>query len=254
MSEHLPVEGSSSWHERLALLSPSLAGRSARHLVGLALVALLAVLVLAGVAWWLFRAPPPPVELSLPMATSAPPVGTGGSSSGAAGGAVGATSSPTTATTAVVVVQAAGAVVHPGVYELPADARVADLLAVAGGPAEGADADRLALAALLVDGQRVYVPRVGEDVPPSVAPVGGSGGAGRGAGASGAAAGPAAPLDLNAADAEALDGLPGVGPATAAAIVTHRERNGPFRSVDDLLDVPGIGPAKLAALRDQVRV
>jgi competence protein ComEA len=62
----------------------------------------------------------------------------------------------------------------------------------------------------------------------------------------------AGPVDLNRADAAALDLLPGVGPATADAIVRHRDLNGPFASVDDLLDVPGIGPAKLEALRDLV--
>jgi competence protein ComEA len=62
------------------------------------------------------------------------------------------------------------------------------------------------------------------------------------------------PLDLNTATAEQLDTLPGVGPATAAAIVSHRERNGPFATVDGLLDVRGIGPAKLEALRDLVTV
>ena len=62
------------------------------------------------------------------------------------------------------------------------------------------------------------------------------------------------PVDLNTATAADLETLPGVGPATAAAIVDDRTRNGPFASVDDLDRVPGIGPAKLAALRDQVTV
>ena len=60
------------------------------------------------------------------------------------------------------------------------------------------------------------------------------------------------PVDVNRASAAELDALPGVGPATAAAIVTDRERNGPFVGVDDLERVPGIGPAKLAAIRDLV--
>jgi competence protein ComEA len=60
------------------------------------------------------------------------------------------------------------------------------------------------------------------------------------------------PLDLNAAGATELDRLPGIGPATAQAIVEHREQHGPFAAVDDLEAVRGIGPAKLEALRDQV--
>jgi competence protein ComEA len=64
--------------------------------------------------------------------------------------------------------------------------------------------------------------------------------------------GSSGPVDVNNADATLLETLPGVGPATAAAIITERERNGPFLGVDDLDRVPGIGPAKLAALRDLV--
>ena len=61
-------------------------------------------------------------------------------------------------------------------------------------------------------------------------------------------------MNLNTADAELLDSLPGVGPATAAAIIEHRGRVGAFTSIDQLLDVPGIGDAKLEALRDLVTV
>jgi competence protein ComEA len=59
---------------------------------------------------------------------------------------------------------------------------------------------------------------------------------------------------VNVASVEELDGLPGVGPSTAAAIVDHRSTTGPFRSVEDLLDVRGIGDAKLDAIRDLVTV
>ena len=60
--------------------------------------------------------------------------------------------------------------------------------------------------------------------------------------------------DLNSATLEELDGLPGVGPATAQAIVTYRQQHGSFRSVDELAQVKGIGPAKLAQLKDHVSV
>ena len=147
-----------------------------------------------------------------------------------------------------IVVHAAGAVARPGLQRLAVGARVADLLDVAGGPTPDADLDRLNLAAPLADGQRLYVPRLGETTPAPVSPEGGGGAVGSGD-ATGGAAGP---IDLNTATAEQLDALPGIGPATSAAIVDHRERNGPFGSVDDLLDVRGIGPAKLEGLRDLV--
>ena len=97
-------------------------------------------------------------------------------------------------------------------------------------------------AAVVTDGIKVYVPSVGEEVPPSLTAVPIPAGD----------APPAGPVNVNAATAAELESLPGVGPATATAIVTERERNGPFLDVDDLDRVPGIGPAKLAALRGLV--
>ena len=69
-----------------------------------------------------------------------------------------------------------------------------------------------------------------------------------------ASSGSTFPLDLNAATIEQLDQLPGVGPATANAIIARRTEVGRFVSVDDLLEVPGLGPAKVAAIRGLVTV
>lgn len=166
-------------------------------------------------------------------------------------GGTGPSRDPGTTVPAVVQVHAAGAVVAPGVHRLPAGARVADLVAAAGGLAPDADVDRVNLAALLVDGSRVYVPRRGEVAVPDVPSGSGSGG---GSGAGGATTVPKGPVDINRATVDELDTLPGVGPTTAQAIIDHRNRNGPFRSVEDLGKVRGIGPAKLAELRPLVTV
>jgi competence protein ComEA len=115
----------------------------------------------------------------------------------------------------------------------------------AGGATTVADLDGLNLAAPVVDGQRIYVPIAGE-VDPVAVPSGPVAG--------GDPSAPDAPIDLNRAGIADLETLPGIGPATAAAIVDDRDRNGPFASVDDLDRVPGIGPAKLGALRDLVTV
>jgi competence protein ComEA len=185
-------------------------------------------LVVAGVgAVWLLRPPPAPVEATLPMAEPAP------------------VATSTTAP-ADVVVHVAGAVVQPGVLALPAGSRVVDAIDAAGGAAPDADLGRLNLAAEVADGERVYVPTVGEVVPAPV--VGGSSRSGDGS------AGPPPLVDLNTASVDELDALPGVGPATAQAIVDWREERGGFTSVDQLLDVRGIGEAKLAQLRDLVTV
>jgi competence protein ComEA len=157
------------------------------------------------------------------------------------------------------VVQAAGAVQRPGVYRLAPGSRIVDLVELAGGLSTTADRQRINLAAPVLDGERVWLPERGERAAPEViaganAPVAAT--PGMGSGEAGAGTGPtaAAPVDLNTADAAALDALPGVGPATAAAILTQRQTMGGFRSVEDLLEVRGIGEAKLEQLRPLVRV
>lgn len=227
-----------SWRDRVeGVLTSASPGRLAAG----AAAAVVVVVVSAAV---LLRGPaPPPPELALPLAGAA---GDPASSSTT----LGSTTSSTAATE--VVVHAAGAVARPGVYRLAAGARVSDLLDAAGGPVPGADLDRLNLAAPLVDGERVFVPLPGQEVP-AVSPSLGGGGRDPGR-AGGGAPRPEAPLDLNRATLDELDELPGVGPSTAQAIVDERDRRGGFTAVDQLLEVRGIGDAKLAALRELVRV
>jgi competence protein ComEA len=153
------------------------------------------------------------------------------------------TTGPTSPTTSSkLVVDVAGAVVRPGLFTLPAGSRVADAIAMAGGPLPDADLRQVNQARTLADGEQVLVPRRGEVLPspPSTA--------------AGRTPKPVGPIDLNKATVADLDALPGVGPATAAAIVEWRNHHGAFRSVEDLLEVPGIGPAKLERLRPLVRV
>lgn len=203
----------------------------------------IAMVVVCAGAYWLVRTPPPPTEALLPRAdttSSAPQVAPTGDLPSTA------TPSPSVAVTtpSIAVVHVAGAVASAGVYRVEAGARVDEAIRLAGGPTPDADIDVVNLAAVVVDGSRIYVPHVGETIRPEVVPTGGGGGV-----VTTIAAGP---VNVNVATIEELDQLPGVGPATAAAILTERERNGPFVSVDDLDRVPGIGPARLDALRDLV--
>jgi competence protein ComEA len=211
------VAGVRAWWDEL-LDTTGVGARAA--VAGVALVG-----ILLGVGWWLTRQAPPPVEASLPLVE------------------VPAPDAPTPAPPQPVVVHVAGAVVAPGVHRLPPDARVIDAIEASGGLTPDADPAAVNLAAPVADGSQIYVPRVGEVPPPAPAAVA----AGGGAVSDGL-------VDLNTADARALEELPGIGPATAAAIIDHRERHGPFTSVEGLLEVRGIGEAKLAALRDLVRV
>lgn len=140
-----------------------------------------------------------------------------------------------------VVVHLSGAVANPGVYRLEPGLRLVDLVEAAGGAADTADLDRLNLAQVLHDGDRVHVPLIGEapGAAPDLARPQAEGGV---------------PVDINTATAAELEALPGIGPALAAAIVDERQTGGPFGSVDDLDRVSGIGPAKIDGLRDHARV
>ncbi|MDQ1509402.1 MAG: competence protein ComEA [Actinomycetota bacterium] len=208
--------------------------------VGIAV--LLCVSVAAGVAW--FRAGiAPAAPVAKPARGSATTVDT-------------TTTAPAITTTTVgeILVDVVGAVRVAGVVTLPASARVLDAIRAAGGTTAGADLDRLNLAAKLGDGARIAVPLVGQP-PPAVDPAAVSGAAGPSTDGSIAGNGdPSAPINVNTAPEAQLEDLPGIGPTLAAAIVAERERNGPFRSPDDLTRVHGIGAGRLAQLRDFVTV
>ena len=147
-----------------------------------------------------------------------------------------------------VVVHVVGAVAAPGVYALPAGARANDAILAAGGLSEGADTTGVNLAAPLVDGEKLHVPREGERASAAAGDVAGDAAGG------GADSTPAAPVNLNTAGVEELDALPGVGEATARAIIEDRERNGPFSTPEDLMRVSGIGEKKFAKIEAMVCV
>lgn len=137
-----------------------------------------------------------------------------------------------------VVVDVTGAVVHPGVYRLPAGARVTDAVERAGGATGAALLEAINLAARLADGQQVVVPRKG----PGGAPVAASG-----------ASAEEGPISLGTATVEQLDTIDGIGPVTAQDIVEFREQHGGLSSVDQLDQISGIGPATMEALRARLQ-
>ncbi|MBE6469585.1 MAG: ComEA family DNA-binding protein [Coriobacteriaceae bacterium] len=148
---------------------------------------------------------------------------------------------------APLVVDVGGAVARPGVVEVAPGSRVADAIAAAGGLTAEADVSAVNRAAPVADGTKIQVPRVGEVAAGAAAPPS--------AGAAGAGVATGARLvNINAATAEELTDLPGVGPATARAIVEDRTANGPFSSPEDLMRVSGIGEKRFERLRDRVTV
>jgi competence protein ComEA len=179
-----------------------------------------------------------------------------------AGGPTGLTSAPTVApapavadeTTSVpLLVHVLGAVTRPGVYELAGDARVVDVIALAGGFTDAADRSSVNLARPLADGEQLRVLAIGETPPQAPAPPPGAGAPSSPDTAPGASS-PASKLDLNTATALELEELPRIGPAMATRIVEWRDTNGPFASVDDLLQITGIGDKTFESLRDLVTV
>lgn len=146
-----------------------------------------------------------------------------------------------------IVIHVAGAVQKPGVVELPAGSRIHEAVAGAGGSLPGADLNRLNLAAVLTDGQKVHVPLVGEQL--SVEPAKDADGDAAGSGAA-----PTDRINLNTASVDELGTLPRVGPVLAQRIVDWRKEHGDFKTVEELDAVDGVGPKMLEALLPHVTV
>lgn len=193
----------------------------------LVLLGVIAAVVAAGYLW-LARPRAQPAATPLPSASLAE------SRPGPSASPAGASSS--------VVVHVLGKVRHPGVITLPAGSRVAEAIKAAGGLRPGAKTGTLNLARKLVDGEQIPVGIRGS-APAAAAPPGAT-----------APGAPTAPVDLNAATADQLDGLPGVGPVLAQRIVAYRTEHGGFRSVDELQEVSGIGSGRFDDLKSMVRV
>ncbi len=128
-------------------------------------------------------------------------------------------------------VHIAGQVQTPGVYQISPQDRLFHLVELAGGATEKADLDAINLASLLEDGQRVYIPEIGEIVEK---------GDGR--------------ININTASQAELESLPGIGPALAQRIIDYRARYGSFRTVEELTKVSGIGEKTLENLREYISV
>jgi competence protein ComEA len=225
-----------SWWESL---------RERRSPAMIALVAVLAVVLVAGLtAWYALRQSPEPLFGGLMGRKGGVQTdGASGAGDQATGEGDGGTASEPPAQLSVHV---AGAVVTPGVYMLAEGQRAIDAIRAAGGPKKEAAIDSLNLAQLLADGQRLYVPtqREVKGAPAGAVysgnkpfvPPGGDGG--------GATTGPRV-INVNTATQAELESVPGIGPVLAGRIITWRTANGPFQALSDLTKVSGIGEKKL---------
>ena len=136
---------------------------------------------------------------------------------------------------ATIKVYICGCVLNPGVYELPEGSRICDGLDAAGGFSEGADESRINLAGYLHDGDMVFFPEVGEDLPEGAVEAGNSG-----------------LININTANAEQLCTLPGIGSSKATAIIKYREENGAFTDISQIMNVSGIGENLFNNIKDLI--
>lgn len=145
-----------------------------------------------------------------------------------------------------ILIEIKGQVNAPGVFEMPAGSRLHDAVALAGGFLPDADNLTLNMAMKLTDEMSIYVPKLGEEAsaPPIVSQPAGTAAIGSQGGA----------VNINTADEADLTTLTGIGPSKAAAIIAHREDNGPFVSIEALKDVTGIGDKTFEALKDSISV
>ena len=162
------------------------------------------------------------------------------------------------------VVQVSGAVVYPGVYELPAGSRVRDAVQAAGGLTSEASISGNNLAAPLEDGKSIVIqantptpklrpsptlkptvqivnlPSATVTIPPvELQPT---------------TAASTGSIDVNTATLEELDRLPDIGPVMAQRIIDYRTANGPFVAIEDIMDVPGIGPVTFEKIKGLITV
>ncbi|WP_458412433.1 helix-hairpin-helix domain-containing protein [Schinkia sp. CFF1] len=142
---------------------------------------------------------------------------------------------------AIIYIDIKGAVVKPGVYQLEENSRVQDAIKLAGGFLEKADQTKINLAARVLDEMVLYIPEVGELSADGMEP-------------------PLATqvddkkININTATSEELQSLPGIGASKAAGIITYREENGPFKKIEDLMNVSGIGEKSFEHLKDQIKL
>lgn len=192
-----------------------------------------------------------PVEVFAPTPVAGSPRSFGAAQEGPASG-----KSQIGATPSTLRIYVTGAVHSPGVFVLQAGDRLVDALTAAGGPTEDADLSRVNLARRVQDGEHYHIPKLGESTSsgPPLGPVAvPTDGVTPSEASTGAATAPGL-INLNTAPLELLITLPGIGPVRAKAIIDHRERNGYFRSVAEITDVPGIGPITYENIRHLLTV
>ena len=146
----------------------------------------------------------------------------------------------------MVLVHVSGSVRREGVYRLGTGDRVLDALRLAGGAGANADLSAINLAEIVKDGTKIIIPAK-QIIGRESGELGTKGPGDRGTGGSGNSK-----VSLNNADVKALDGLPGIGKATAQKIVEYRLTNGPFTRIEQIMEIPRFGKSKFEKIKDKL--
>lgn len=142
----------------------------------------------------------------------------------------------------VIMVHISGQVYYPGLIELKSGSRVNDAIDLAGGLKKEADIDRINLAKKLVDEEKIYVPKIGEEIDIEIASVSGD-----------ITSTSDGKININTCSKEELMTLSGIGEATATKIIDYRNSN-QFKKIEDMMNVSGIGAKKYEAIKDYIIV
>jgi len=143
----------------------------------------------------------------------------------------------------VIVVDVSGKVIKPGVYKLPTGSRAIDALTLAGGAKAGVDTSDINLAHILADGEQIIVGAPKVAVPSS-----------KSSKSKAKVSASSGPISINNASAAQLDSLPGIGPVMAARIIAYRQKNGLFKTLEELRKVPGMGASKFAEISSLIKL
>ncbi|HIV75123.1 MAG TPA: helix-hairpin-helix domain-containing protein [Candidatus Pseudogracilibacillus intestinigallinarum] len=144
----------------------------------------------------------------------------------------------------ILLVDIKGAIKHPGLYKINEGDRIQDVIDLAGGLKDDADENQVNLAQRLQDEMVIYIPTIGEEIEhiqPNIS-------------STTTQSAQDGKVAINHATAEEIQTLNGIGPKKAETIIAYREENGPFHTIEDLLNVSGIGEKTLENIRDQISV
>ena len=140
-----------------------------------------------------------------------------------------------------IVVEIKGEVKNPNIYYLNEDSIIDDLIVAAGGLRENANTSQINRAEQLQNHQSIYIPS-NEEIQNSAEEVVNKVNNQNNSNL----------ININTASVSELDALPGVGPSKAQAIITYREENGPFKSIEEIKNVSGIGESSFEKIKDLI--